>query len=242
MPGERLRGLPREAVRVVGTNTLRVARNSAEFIPQLEEALGGFPIEIIAGREEARLVYLGAAHSLPASKEKRMVIDIGGGSTEFIIGKSFKPLELESLYMGCVGYSLRYFPDGRVDKKGLREAELAALKEIQTISHAYRRTGWEEAVGSSGSAKALVEILELNGLSAGGITRDGLEKLKVLMLKAGSVQALQLAGLLPSKRFPARVAKSVDAPGLGPDAFTGVPVRVRPRAPDIISGKSPSWP
>ncbi|HMV18216.1 MAG TPA: exopolyphosphatase [Zoogloea sp.] len=195
---ERIRDYPPEAVRAVATNTLRVAKNAPHFLIQAEAALG-FPIEVIAGREEARLIYVGVAHTLPNPHRQQLVVDIGGGSTEFIIGKSFKPLELESLYMGCVGYSLRYFPDGRVDKKGLREAELAALKEIQTISHAYRRTGWEEAVGSSGSAKALVEILELNGLSAGGITRDGLEKLKVLMLKAGSVQALQLEGLRPDR-------------------------------------------
>ena len=135
--GERLRGLPREAVRVVGTNTLRVARNSATLIPQLEEALGGFPIEIIAGREEARLIYLGAAHSLPASKEKRMVVDIGGGSTEFIIGQQLKSQKTESLYMGCVSYTLRYFPDGKITEKALQAAETAARIELQSIVHEF---------------------------------------------------------------------------------------------------------
>ncbi|MHB1238431.1 MAG: Ppx/GppA phosphatase family protein, partial [Gallionella sp.] len=101
---ERLRDLPREAVRVVGTNALRVAKNAADFIPQAEHILG-FPIEIIAGREEARLIYLGVAHGLPPSKHNRLVVDIGGGSTEFIIGNGLVPLKLESLYMGCVSYS-----------------------------------------------------------------------------------------------------------------------------------------
>ncbi|HRH72067.1 MAG TPA: Ppx/GppA phosphatase family protein, partial [Zoogloea sp.] len=117
----------------------------------------------------------------------------------FVIGKSFQPIALESLYMGCVSFSLRHFPEGRVDRRGLRDAELAAQKEIQTISHAYREVGWEEAVGSSGSAKALVDILELNGLSDGGITRSGLERLRALMLRAGNVNSLQLEGLRPDR-------------------------------------------
>src|SRR5262249_8621407 len=103
--GERLRGIPREHVRAVATNTLRVARSPTESLPQAEAALG-FPIEVIAGREEARLIYIGAAHSLPAGKERRLVVDIGGGSTEFIIGQQYKPLRTESLLMGCVSYSL----------------------------------------------------------------------------------------------------------------------------------------
>jgi exopolyphosphatase/guanosine-5'-triphosphate,3'-diphosphate pyrophosphatase len=195
---ERLRDYPREAVRAVATNTLRVAKNAPEFLIQAEEALG-FPIEVIAGREEARLIYVGVAHTLPNPHRQQLVVDIGGGSTEFVIGKSFQPIQLESLYMGCVSYSLRYFPGGSVDKRGLREAELAAQQEIQTISHAYRATGWEEAVGSSGSAKALVDILEQNGLSDGGITRSGMEKLRALMLKAGNVNSLKLEGLRPDR-------------------------------------------
>lgn len=195
---ERLRDYPPEAVRAVATNTLRVAKNAPHFLVQAEAALG-FPIEVIAGREEARLIYVGVAHTLPNPHRQQLVVDIGGGSTEFVIGKSFQPIALESLYMGCVSFSLRHFPDGRVDKRGLRDAELAAQKEIQTISHAYREIGWEEAVGSSGSAKALVDILELNGLSDGGITRTGMEKLRALMLRAGNVNALQLEGLRPDR-------------------------------------------
>ena len=192
--GERLRGFAGDAVRAVATNTLRVAKNAPEFLLQAEAALG-FPIEVIAGREEARLIYVGVAHSLPDPHRQQLIVDIGGGSTEFIIGKSFRPLQLESLYMGCVSFSLRHFPEGRADKRGFKEAELAAGRELQAISYAYRAQGWEAAVGSSGSAKALVDVLEQNGWSAGGITRDGLESFRNALIKAGSIHKLDLAGL-----------------------------------------------
>jgi exopolyphosphatase / guanosine-5'-triphosphate,3'-diphosphate pyrophosphatase len=192
--GERLRGFDVKTVRAVATNTLRVAKNAPQFLPEAEAALG-FPIEVIAGREEARLIYLGVAHSLANPRTQQLVVDIGGGSTEFIIGRHFKPLQLESLYMGCVGFSLRFFPGGRVDKASMRDAELAACKELQTIVHPYRATGWEEAVGSSGTAKALVDLLEQNGLSSGGITRDGLEALRTMLVRAGDATRLQLDGL-----------------------------------------------
>lgn len=192
--GERLRGLPPGAVRAVGTNALRVAKNAPEFLVQAEAALG-FPIEVIAGREEARLIYVGVAHTLPDPSKQQLVVDIGGGSTEFIIGKNLQPLALESLFMGCVSYSNTYFPLGKVDKKGMAEAELAARRELQTIVQQYRDIGWEAAVGSSGTAKALVDILELNGLSSGGITLDGLEQLRALLLKAGDPARLELEGM-----------------------------------------------
>lgn len=195
--GERLRGFAPEAVRAVATNTLRVAKNAPDLLPRLEAALG-FPIEIIAGREEARLIYIGAAHCLPPADHKRLVVDIGGGSTEFIIGRQFEPQLLESLYMGCVSYTGRFFPHGQVDKKRLREAEVAAGKEIQTIAHDYQRLGWTEAVGSSGTARAIADVLELNALNPGGltgITREGLERLRAILLKAGSAEAMPLEGL-----------------------------------------------
>lgn len=192
--GERLRGLPREAVRAVGTNSLRVAKNAAEFLPLAEAALG-FPIEVIAGREEARLIYLGVAHGLPQSGGKRLVMDIGGGSTEFIIGTGLEPIRLESLYMGCVSYSLRFFPDGKVSKSSLKQAELAARNELQTIVSDYRQTGWNVALGSSGSARVLCDILEQNGYSESGITRAGLEQLRAELLRVGDVRRLELQGL-----------------------------------------------
>jgi exopolyphosphatase/guanosine-5'-triphosphate,3'-diphosphate pyrophosphatase len=195
--GERLRGFEAGAVRAVATNTLRVAKNASQFLAAAEAALG-FPIEVIAGREEARLIYLGVAHTLPNPQTQQLVVDIGGGSTEFIIGGNFKPLQLESLYMGCVGYSLRFFPEGRVDKRSMREAELAARSELQTIEQAYRQTGWQEAVGSSGTAKAIVDILELNGFNRNeerGIERNGLEHLRELLIRSGDAARLPLQGM-----------------------------------------------
>jgi exopolyphosphatase/guanosine-5'-triphosphate,3'-diphosphate pyrophosphatase len=194
---ERLRDLPREAVRVVGTNSLRVAKNAADFIPQAEHTLG-FPIEVIAGREEARLIYLGVAHGLPQSKHNRLVIDIGGGSTEFIIGNGLTPLKLESLYMGCVSFSSRFFPDGKITKQNLKQAELAARNELQTIVADYKGQ-WQQALGSSGTARAIAEILELNRYSKGGITREGLDKLRAHLLNAGDVHKLNLQGLRPDR-------------------------------------------
>ena len=198
--GERLRGFDPHGVRAVGTNTLRVAKNAAAFLKQAEGALG-FPIEVVAGREEARLIYVGVAHSLPVSKDKRLVVDIGGGSTEFIIGRGLKPLKLDSLYMGCVSYSLKYFPDGKITKSAMKAAELAARNELQTMVVAFTKGHWREAVGSSGTARALAEILQLNGYAENGITPDGLAALRTAMIKAGDIGQLDLAGLR-SDRLP----------------------------------------
>lgn len=197
---ERLRGLPSEAVRAVGTNSLRVAKNAADFLPQAEHVLG-FPIDVIAGREEARLIYIGVAHGLPQSKGNRLVMDIGGGSTEFIVGNGLAPLKLESLYMGSVSYSTRFFPDGKINKQNLKQAELAARIELQTISADYKGQ-WESALGSSGTAKLLNEILLLNGYSEDGITREGLDRMRAHLLKVGDVQQLDLQGLR-TDRMPA---------------------------------------
>jgi len=192
--GERLRGLPKEAVRAVGTNALRVAKNAPQFMREARQVLG-FPIEVIAGREEARLIYLGVAHSLPIAAHRRLVIDVGGGSTEFIIGTGYEPQLTESLYMGCVSYSLKYFPEGRIDKGRMKRAELAARQEISGIVRAYRGTGWEEAVGSSGTARSIEAILRENGFSGEGITREGLERLRGLLIKHERVDPDRIAGL-----------------------------------------------
>ena len=191
---ERLRGLPPAAVRAVGTNTFRVAKNAASFLKAAEAALG-FPIDIIAGREEARLIYLGVSHGLPVSAARRLVVDIGGGSTECIIGQGFEPREMESLYMGCVGFSQRFFPDGKISKSALQQAELAARAEVQAIAAGFAAGNWDEVVGSSGTARALADILEQNQWSTGGITAGGLEKLRAFLIKAGEVKALVLPGL-----------------------------------------------
>jgi len=195
---ERLRGFPRQAVRAVGTNALRVAKNAPQFLREARQVLG-FPIEVISGREEARLIYLGVAHALPVSAQRRLVIDVGGGSSEFIIGTGFEPQLTESLYMGCVSFSLKYFPDGRVDKAAMRAAELAARQELAGIVRAYRAAGWDETVGSSGTARAIENILRENGYAEEGITREGLEKLRSLLLKSERADPDRIAGLRPNR-------------------------------------------
>lgn len=196
--GERLRGLPRGAVRCVGTSALRVAENAEEFLENAEAALG-YPIEVIAGREEARLVYIGATHSLPASNQPRLVVDIGGGSTECIVGTGYTPRLMESLHMGCVNFTQRFFPGGRIDKHSLKQAEIAARAETQTIASSYAGR-WREAAGSSGSARALADILMHNGWAESGISRDGLAAMRVQMIRAGSLDKLELAGLKPDRK------------------------------------------
>lgn len=195
--GERLRSFAPPNVRAVATNTLRVARNAEQFLPQAERALG-FPIDIIAGSEEARLIYLGAIHALPPAAHRRLVVDIGGGSTEFIIGQGEQTERLSSLGIGCVSHTRQFFADGRIDRKRLRAARLAAAGKVEHIAHLYRAHGWSETVGTSGTARAIADLLEnnrLNPASAGGISRLGLERLQALLNKAGSAADLGLAGL-----------------------------------------------
>jgi exopolyphosphatase/guanosine-5'-triphosphate,3'-diphosphate pyrophosphatase len=197
---ERLRGLPRDAVRAVGTNALRVARNSPAFLREARETLG-FPIEVIAGREEARLIYLGVAHALPPAENKRLVVDIGGGSTELIVGQGLKPKLMESLYMGCVSSSLKHFPEGRIDKKSLKTAVLEARQELAVVAQRYRRSGWQDAVGSSGSARSIEGILLENKWAGYGITREGLDRLWDLLIDAGRADPDRVPGL-KSARAP----------------------------------------
>ena len=192
--GERLRSFHPERVRAVATNTFRVARNVPDFLPRAEAALG-FPIEVIAGREEARLIYTGVSHTLPASIDKRLVIDIGGGSTEVIIGKGDEPLLISSLYMGCVSYSRQFFPDGVVDAHSMKMAEVAARRELEVITKPYRKMGWSAAFGSSGTAKALFAILKEGHLSDNGITLEGLTRLRDKIIKAGRAIPEDLPGM-----------------------------------------------
>jgi exopolyphosphatase/guanosine-5'-triphosphate,3'-diphosphate pyrophosphatase len=191
---ERLRGFPRQAVRAVGTNTLRVAKNAPQFLREAREALG-FPIEVIAGREEARLIYSGVARALPPAQHKRLVVDVGGGSTEFIVGTGLEPSLTESLYMGCVSYSLTYFPEGRIDRQRMKAAEFAARQELAGMVRAYRGAGWQEAIGSSGTARALEAILRENEFASEGLTREGLDRLRSLLIKHERADPDRIAGL-----------------------------------------------
>ncbi|MDA8416922.1 MAG: Ppx/GppA phosphatase family protein [Betaproteobacteria bacterium] len=192
--GERLRGVPRESVRVVGTNTLRIARHVEDFIQAAEAALG-VPIEIIAGQEEARLIFVGVGHTLPRVSGRRLVVDIGGGSTEIIIGRGIKPQRMESLYMGCVGYTQQFFSQGRVTERAWKAAELAASDELQALPATFGSGQWDHAVGSSGTARALADLLELNGFPGQGITRPGLEFLKQKLLQVKDPLELMEIGM-----------------------------------------------
>ncbi len=207
--GQRLRDMPPGSVRAVGTNTLRKARNSDDFLDAAAAALG-HPIEIISGLEEARLIYLGVSHSLPASPGHRLVMDIGGGSTELIIGEGFEPIYMESLYMGCVSLSQAWFSDGDISAKAFRRAEIAAGQELQAIEQDYRRLGWAEAVGSSGTIRAVGDVVQAMGWSENGITLPALQRLREAMIAAGHVGrvAAALQGLPPERAavFPGGVA------------------------------------
>ena len=199
--------LPEGAVRVVGTNALREARNRGEFIRRAEEVLG-HPVEVISGREEARLIYLGVSHSIADTPGKRLVADIGGGSTEFIIGQRFEPLLRESLQMGCVSYTQRFFKDGKITAARYAQAYTAARLEIMGIEHALRRLGWEDVVGASGTIKAIGLAIQSAGLGNGDVNPLGLAWLKRKIFKIGEVEKLDLDGIKPDRRgiFPAGLA------------------------------------
>jgi len=205
--GQRLRGMQEGSVRAVGTNTLRLARNAPEFLARARRALG-HPIEVISGREEGRLVYLGVAHSLAETGGRRLVVDIGGGSTECIVGERFEPLEVDSLHMGCVTWSRRFFPDGAVDRARFREAQIAAMLEFQPIARRYRELGWQTCVGSSGTILACSEVLRADGGGGEGITPKGLRRLRKALVAAGHTSKLALPGLDPERaaHFPGGVA------------------------------------
>ena len=195
--GQRIRDLPRHHVRIVGTNTLRKARNSRDFIEAAEQVLG-HPVEIVSGREEARLIYLGVSHSFEDQFDSRLVIDVGGGSTELILGRQFQPRLMESLYMGCVSMSGRFFPDGKIEAGGFAGAENAARQELEVIEEIYRARGWDTAIGSSGTFIALQDaIVELTGLRR--LTREGLAAVKDRMLAAGRADGLDLVAVSPER-------------------------------------------
>lgn len=192
--GERLRGFKRKQVRVVATNTFRVAKNIHEFLPQAEAVLG-FPIDIIAGREEARLIYTGVVHTLPPNGDNMLVIDIGGGSTEFVIGRDLQPAITESLNLGCVTYSLRFFHKGKIDHKNFQAAVNAARAEIQRIAVALKTIGWDFAVGTSGSARAIRDVIEMGEEPIDGIAYKQMSAIADALISAGSVKKAKLEGL-----------------------------------------------
>jgi exopolyphosphatase/guanosine-5'-triphosphate,3'-diphosphate pyrophosphatase len=197
--GERLRGLKPDNVRIVGTNALRKAKNSREFIAKAEQALG-FSIEIISGIEEARLVYLGAAQSLQGDRGRRLVVDIGGGSTEIIVADKSDPVFLESLYMGCVSSSEKFFPNGEINRLRMRRAILSAHLELEPHIAALKALSAKDIIGTSGTARAINNVIMENGWSDTGITRKGLKKLVKKIVKAGHSDNLKLSGLSEERR------------------------------------------
>ncbi|MDN6179383.1 MAG: Ppx/GppA family phosphatase [Halomonas subglaciescola] len=199
--------MPRARRRIVGTNALRDANNRHVFL-QRAEALLGYPIEVIPGREEARLIYLGAAQAR-AVNGRRFVLDIGGGSSECVIGERLTPRLLESLPLGCVTFSRRFFPDGALDETRMRAAEQAALAQLSRLQH-YRESGWDEVVGTSGTFNAVARVLNAYGDTPanGVITRAGVQRLRARVLRYSHLDALALKGLKANRAgiFPAGVA------------------------------------
>jgi exopolyphosphatase/guanosine-5'-triphosphate,3'-diphosphate pyrophosphatase len=206
--GQRLRDMRAGSVRVVGTNALRRAHRKQAFLERAREALG-HPIEIISGMEEARLIYSGVAHTMPSEPGRRLVVDIGGGSTELIIGEGLAPLDLESLQMGCVSLSERFFRDGKISAKRMAGARLAARLELEPVQAAFRRRGWDRSAGSSGTVRAIGEaIRELDSQGPQSITAAGLERAIAHLIEAGHARELKLAALTEDRRpvFPGGIA------------------------------------
>jgi len=196
--GERIREIPRANVRAVGTNTLRQARNGKTFLKKATQALG-HSIEVISGREEARLIFLGIAYSNFNDAEQRLVIDIGGGSTELAIGRGYNAGLTESLYMGCVNMSERFFKSGEITAKKMRKAILAALQELESIETRYKHAGWESIYGSSGTILSIRDVIKARGSTESGISWGELTRLKDDVIAAGHYQNLKMEGLPPSR-------------------------------------------
>ncbi len=195
----RLAGFAPGQVRAVATQTLREARNRNAFLLRAQEALG-HPIEVISGREEARLIYAGVEHLQPGDGQPRLVIDIGGRSTELILGQGRVPRLAESFAVGCVSLSMRFCPEGRITAQGLREAQVAAGAELEEALEPFGRLGWAQTLGSSGTAGAVSQLLQASGVSDGRISAAGLRWCLERCIEAGHVDRLELPGLKPERR------------------------------------------
>lgn len=197
--GDRLRDLPADRKRVVATDTFRRIRDGRAFFEACEAAIGA-PIEIVSGAEEARLVYLGVAHAVPAEPVRRLVVDIGGGSTELIVGSGAEPIEATSRYMGCVSFSRRFFGDGKLSRKRFDQARLAARLELRSVESSLRAHGWDACYGSSGTVHAIKHIARAHGWSDGEISGRALRKLRKAMVRAGRTDKLGgIEGLRPDR-------------------------------------------
>jgi exopolyphosphatase/guanosine-5'-triphosphate,3'-diphosphate pyrophosphatase len=189
---------PLTGVRVVATNTLRIARNRAMFLPQAEQAIG-YPIEIISGEEEGRLIYLGVTSSLPSIAERRLVIDIGGGSTELILGAGSEIEKVESFTIGTVSQSLGFFPQGRIDAAAFDAAVLSARSRFEDVASEYSSSHWSRAYGSSGTVRAIADAIARNEIGDGTVSRHSLEALRLRLIAFGAASAVDLAGMKPDR-------------------------------------------
>jgi exopolyphosphatase/guanosine-5'-triphosphate,3'-diphosphate pyrophosphatase len=196
---ERIAGFQPSQVRAVATQTMREAHNREVFLSKAKDILG-FPIEVITGREEARLIYLGVSHLLPQSTERRLVVDIGGRSTELILGQNAQAQTLESYRVGSVGWSMKYFADGQWTNSAFKAAEIAAKAVLDEAQMQYPRQSWDTCYGSSGTVGAVADVLALAGWPEGLITRDGLDWLKDKLLKAQKAEYLKIEGVKDDRR------------------------------------------
>src|SRR5690606_3280242 len=180
--------------------TVRRLRDPQPFLAEAEATLG-FPVEVVSGREEARLIYLGVAHAQPPKPgHQRLVIDIGGGSTEFTIGRGFEPIERESRQAGCIASTRRFFPGGKLSKKRWKEALAVITGEFRQFASLYRARGWDEVLGSSGTHKSISEICVAMGLTKGAITAQALPQVRERLLQARSIDEIDLPGLSSERR------------------------------------------
>lgn len=204
---QRTENIQTNNIRCIGTNTLRHAKNGPLFLSQAQKILG-CPVDVVDGREEARLIYLGVAHSLRSQDGHRLVFDIGGGSTEFIIGEGFEPVLTESLHMGCVSYRERFFSERQITARGFRRAVIAARREVMAIEYAYTEAGWDSAVGASGTVKAIRNAVIENNLGDEVVTLEALRKLAQIVLSFDTLDEISIAGVKPNRGsvFPSGLA------------------------------------
>lgn len=197
--GQRLKDIPPHRVRIVGTNTLRRLRRARHFIAQAEACLG-HRVEVIAGVEEARLIYGGVTHGLPANGSRRLVVDIGGGSTELIIGGDDGPMLMRSVHMGCVSWTQQFFASGEISRKTLRRARLQASAALKYLVRDYREAGWDVALGASGSIRSVWRVGAAMGLGEHHVTRDSIEAIEQALSECGAIDALDLPGLREDRK------------------------------------------
>lgn len=197
--GERLQGFDASHVRAVATQTLREANNRDVFLKLAKKALG-FEVEVISGVEEARLIYKGVSRFLPQSNDRRLVIDIGGRSTEFILGQGFEAHHTASLHVGSVAWSLKHFGSGDFTEKAFSRAEIAAESIFETVGTTFNNSQWDVAYGASGTVGAIADVLVQYGRPIDTITREGLYWLREELIRTRHVDKLRLLGLKEDRK------------------------------------------